>query len=387
MELEILFELAVIMVSAAVLGTLFLFLRQPIVIAYIAIGFALGPGGLGLIKETTHLEQIAHVGVILLLFLIGLNLQPQKLVAIFQKTALLTLSTSLLFALAATTFALLLQFSLFASLIVGAAMMFSSTVVGLKLVPTTTLHHKRTGEVMTGVLLLQDLLAILIILLLSGGGSEHPIMAFGLLLLKFIALAIALFLGVRWIMLPLLTRFDVVQEYTFVATLGWCLLGAEVAHLVGLSYEIGAFTAGISIASSPVALAIAEHLKPLREFFLILFFFAIGARLNLQISPLLLAAAIIFGTLLVPLKAFIFRKAFVWSGEKESASKELSVRLSQASEFSLLVVLAATSGDWLHYEQGMMIQIATLITFIFSTYWTVLRYPTPISASRDLLQD
>ena len=387
MELEILFELAVIMVSAAVLGTLFLFLRQPIVIAYIAIGFALGPGGLGLIKETTHLEQIAHVGVILLLFLIGLNLQPQKLLAIFQKTALLTLSTSLLFALAATTFALLLQFSLFASLIVGAAMMFSSTVVGLKLVPTTTLHHKRTGEVMTGVLLLQDLLAILIILLLSGGGSEHPIMAFGLLLLKFIALAIALFLGVRWIMLPLLTRFDVVQEYTFVATLGWCLLGAEVAHLVGLSYEIGAFTAGISIASSPVALAIAEHLKPLREFFLILFFFAIGARLNLQISPLLLAAAIIFGTLLVPLKAFIFRKAFVWSGEKESASKELSVRLSQASEFSLLVVLAATSGDWLHYEQGMMIQIATLITFIFSTYWTVLRYPTPISASHHLLQD
>ena len=387
MELEILFELAVIMVSAAVLGTLFLFLRQPIVIAYIAIGFALGPGGLGLIKETTHLEQIAHVGVILLLFLIGLDLQAQKLLAIFQKTALLTLSTSLLFALAATTFALLLQFSLFASLIVGAAMMFSSTVVGLKLVPTTTLHHKRTGEVMTGVLLLQDLLAILIILLLSGGGSEHPIMAFGLLLLKFIALAIALFLGVRWIMLPLLTRFDVVQEYTFVATLGWCLLGAEVAHLVGLSYEIGAFTAGISIASSPVALAIAEHLKPLREFFLILFFFAIGARLNLQISPLLLAAAIIFGTLLVPLKAFIFRKAFVWSGEKESASKELSVRLSQASEFSLLVVLAATSGDWLHYEQGMMIQIATLITFIFSTYWTVLRYPTPISASRHLLQD
>ena len=271
MELEILFELAVIMVGAAVLGTLFLFLRQPIVIAYIAIGFALGPGGLGLIKETTHLEQIAHVGVILLLFLIGLNLQPQKLLAIFQKTALLTMSTSLLFALVATTFALLLQFSLSASLLIGAAMMFSSTVVGLKLVPTTTLHHKRTGEVMTGVLLLQDLLAILLILLLSGGGSEHPIMEFGLLLLKFIALAIALFLGVRGIMLPLLTRFDVVQEYTFVATLGWCLLGAEAAHILDLSYEIGAFTAGISIASSPVARAIAEHLKPLREFFLIVF--------------------------------------------------------------------------------------------------------------------
>lgn len=387
MELEILFELAVIMVGAAVLGTLFLFLRQPIVIAYIGIGFALGPGGLGLIKETTHLEQIAHVGVILLLFLIGLNLQPQKLLAIFQKTALLTMLTSLLFALVATGFSLLLQFSLSASLLIGAAMMFSSTVVGLKLVPTTTLHHKRTGEVMTGVLLLQDLLAIMLILLLSGGGSEHPIMEFSLLLLKFTALAIALFLGVRGIMLPLLTRFDVVQEYTFVATLGWCLLGAEAGHILGLSYEIGAFTAGISIASSPVARAIAEHLKPLREFFLILFFFAIGARLNLQIDPLLLTAAVIFGILLVPLKAIIFRKAFEWSGEKPSASKELSVRLSQASEFSLLVILAATNGGWLHEQQGMMIQITTLITFIFSTYWTVLRYPTPISASRNLLQD
>ena len=107
-------------------------------------------------------------------------------------------------------------------------------------------------------------------------------------------------------MLPLLTRFDVVQEYTFVATLGWCLLGAEAAHILGLSYEIGAFTAGISIASSPVARAIAEHLKPLREFFLILFFFAIGARLNLQIDPLLLTATVIFGILLVPLKAIIF---------------------------------------------------------------------------------
>ena len=145
------------------------------------------------------------------------------------------MSTSLLFALVATTFALLLQFSLSASLLIGAAMMFSSTVVGLKLVPTTTLHHKRTGEVMTGVLLLQDLLAILLILLLSGGGSEHPIIEFGLLLLKFIALGIALFFGVRGVVLPLLTRFDVVQEYTFVATWlvpPWCRSGTYIGSFL-----------------------------------------------------------------------------------------------------------------------------------------------------------
>ena len=297
------------------------------------------------------------------------------------------MSTSLLFALVATTFALLLQFSLSASLLIGAAMMFSSTVVSLKLVPTTTLHHKRTGEVMTGVLLLQDLLAILLILLLNGGGSEHPIMEFGLLLLKFIALGIALFLGVRGVVLPLLTRFDVVQEYTFVATLGWCLLGAEAAHILGLSYEIGAFTAGISIASSPIARAIAEHLQTSSRILSHPLFLRNRSSIKPSDRSAPTYSSRYFWNPACALEGDHFRKAFEWSGEKPSASKELSVRLSQASEFSLLVILAATNGGWLHEQQGMMIQITTLITFIFSTYWTVLHYPTPISASRNLLQD
>ena len=149
----ILLELTVIVVGAGALGTLFLYLGQPIVVAYIAIGFALGPGGFNLIEKTDHLEQIAHIGVILLLFLIGLNLQPQKLLSLFRKTAILTLSTSVSFGLISASFALLIGFPITAAIIFGCAMMFSSTVIGLKLVPTTTLHHKRTGEVMTGVLL------------------------------------------------------------------------------------------------------------------------------------------------------------------------------------------------------------------------------------------
>jgi Kef-type K+ transport system membrane component KefB len=95
---SIIFELGVIIFGSAVLGTLFLYTKQPIVIAYIAIGFIVGPNGLALIQSTEHIEEIAHLGIILLLFLVGLNLQPQKLLHIFRKTALLTFSTSLVFA-------------------------------------------------------------------------------------------------------------------------------------------------------------------------------------------------------------------------------------------------------------------------------------------------
>lgn len=384
---SIIFELAIIISGAAALGTLFLFARQPIIIAYIALGFAVGPNGFKVINEVDHIEKISHFGVILLLFLIGLNLQPDKLIKLFKRTSILTFATSLFFGIVAFGFSFLLKFNIQNALIFGAAMMFSSTVVGLKLIPTTTLHHKRTGQIMTSVLLIQDILAILIILFITGEKSDNLGITFTLLALKFAILCVVAFLGVKFIMIPLLSKFDVIQEYTFIATLGWCLLWAETAHLLGLSYEMGAFIAGLSIASCQIALFISEHLKPLREFFLILFFFSVGSKLDLKLEPLLLIGSIIFGTILVPLKAFIFNFAFNRSNETPDLSKELSVRMSQASEFSLLVVFAALSVEMINAKTGMVIQITTIVTFLVSTYWVVLKYPTPISGKSNLRQD
>lgn len=384
---SIIFELSAIIVGAAFLGTLFLYAKQPIIIAYIVIGFAMGPNGFALIEQTEHIEKISHLGVILLLFLVGLNLQPTKLIKLFKSSLPVTLGTALIFGVASFLFAMTLTFSLHSAVIFGAAMMFSSTVVGLKLIPTTTLHHKHTGEVMTSVLLIQDIMAILVILFITGEKSDHVAITFTLLAAKFLALCLAAFLGVRFIVVPLLKKFDVVQEYTFIMTLGWCLFWAETAHILGLSYEMGAFVAGLSIASCRAALVISEHLKPLREFFLILFFFTVGANLNLQLNPVILVSAALFGMILVPLKMFVYRFAFLKNGESKELSKELGVRLAQASEFSLLVVFAALSTGVMNEVEGMVIQIATIVTFVISTYWTVLKYPTPISGSKSLRQD
>jgi len=384
---SIILELSLIIVGAGVLGTLFLFARQPIIIAYIAIGVIIGPAGFGLMQRTEHIEEISHFGVILLLFLIGLNLQPDKLVKLFRETWLITLSTSLVFGGVSLAFALLLGFDLQSGLLFGAAMMFSSTVVGLKLIPTTALHHRRTGEIMTSILLLQDILAILVILFVTGEQSDNVLLTFLFLIGKFAVLAALAFAGVRYVMIPLMQRFDVIQEYTFLATLAWCLMLAEGAKLLGLSYELGAFVAGLSIASCQVALYIAEHLKPLREFFLILFFFAVGARISLDIDLTLLLGAVLFGALVVPFKALVFRFMFGRAGEEPRLAGELASRLGQSSEFSLLVAFSAVSAGVLAAEQAMVIQIATIVSFVISTYWVVSRYPTTISGNPKLLQD
>ena len=156
---------------------------------------------------------------------------------------------------------------------------------------------------------------------------------------------------------------------------------------MGISHEVGAFVAGLSIASCRVAIAIAEHLKPLREFFLILFFFAIGSKLDLSLDPFLMVSAIVFGVLLVPIKARVFHVAFRHSGEAPKMSREVSIRLAQSSEFSLLVAIAAISMGVMTADEVMVIQFATITTFIVSTYWVVSKYPTPISESDKFRQD
>ncbi|MDT8452338.1 MAG: cation:proton antiporter [Gammaproteobacteria bacterium] len=377
---DIIYQLVVIFTGATVLATLFLYLKQPVMLAYIVFGMIAGPWGLGIIKTADHIEQLSHLGIILLLFLIGINLQPARLFKLFGKTAILTLITSSLFMLLTAGMARLFDYSLTESLIIGAAMMFSSTIIGLKLIPTTTLHHKHRGEMMVSVLLLQDVIAIVLILMLSTGSQENVPLTALLLMLKLIALVVVSFLMVRYVVNALFQRFDIITEYVFLLSLGWGLLGAGVAHYLGLSYEMGAFVAGVTFASSPIAMVVAENLKPLRDFFLILFFFAIGANINFLMAGRVLLDATLIAVALVLLKPLIYRYGFQWIGEKPSSSLELGSRLGQASEFSLLVAFTALGSGLISVEASYLIQTVVVLTFILSTYWVVYKYPTPISS-------
>ncbi len=378
---DILFELVLIFAGASVLSTVFLYFKQPIILSYIFLGMLIGPYGFGLLNQVDRVEKISHLGIILLLFLIGLNLHPNKLYTLFRKAFLITISTCSVFAFVSGAIAFTFGFSLFDSLLVGLALMFSSTLIGVKLIPTTDLHHKHIGGMMISVLLLQDIFAIIIIVLMSGEANADMRIFVPFLLLKVSLLTVFAFLFVKYCMLALFLKFDVIQEYLLVASLGWCLLMAGLANLLGLSYEIGSFIAGISIAISPVSLVISEKLKSIREFFLILFFFAIGAQFNFLALEHILLPSILISTFLLAVKPFIFFKAFRISGESARFSQELGLRLGQASEFSLLVAYAAFINGKILGETSQLIQLTVIITFIVSTYVVVSKYATPIAST------
>ncbi len=376
---HVIFQFAVIFAGAALFATLFLYLKQPIILAYIVLGIFVGPKGLGLINDAEQIEQLSHVGIILLLFLLGLNFQPSKLVGLLGRLGLVTLATCFIFMLLGLAAALALGYPIIDSLIIGAALMFSSTIVSMKLIPTTQLHHHHIGEVMISVLLLQDVIAILLILLVTEGSMDNIAVSVALLFLKLIVLCLLSFLIVRLVITKLFIKFDVIKEHTFILALGWGLFVAGAAKLLGLSFEMGAFIAGVSLATVPNALVIAEEFKPLRDFFLILFFFSIGAKFDLVISQQLIIPGLIITTLLMVAKPVIFNWGFKAIGEKPNYSAELGIRLGQASEFSLLIAFSAMASGLIEERSSYLIQLIVVLTFVASTYWVVNRYPTPIS--------
>ncbi len=384
----IVFTVFLVFTGAAIFATAALFARQSLLVAYIVLGALLGPSALGLVSDPELIRSISEFGIIFLLFLLGLNLQPQELLRMMRKTTLVTLLSSLTFFAVGCAVSLAFGFSAMEALLVGGAATFSSTIIGLKLLPTTILHHQRTGEVIISILLLQDMLAIVLLLVVQGSSQNDT------QLLDILKLVIALpaLVGFAWIveryvLIRLIRRFDKIQEYIFLMTIGWCLGMAELAALLGLSAEIGAFIAGVVLASSPIAMFIAESLRPLRDFFLVLFFFSLGAGFDIStIDEVILPAALLAGALML-LKPPVFRWLLLRTGESQKRSHEVGYRLGQMSEFSLLLAVLAFEQGVIGIEASYLIQLSTLLTFLVSSYLVVMRFPTPIAVSDDLRRD
>ena len=387
-EDSIIFSIFLIFTGAAVVAGIALFARQSLLVAYILLGGLVGPWGFKLVDDPALIQQIGHIGIIFLLFLLGLNLHPWQLARMLREAIVVTVASSLAFAAVGALIAWGFGFSLFEILIIGAVMMFSSTIIGLKLLPTTALHHRHVGQVMISILLLQDILAIGILLLLEGfteSGMEWE--QLGLLAVALPLLVVVSFLFERYVLLPLMRRFDKIQEYVFLTAIGWCLGMAQLAESLGLSYEVGAFIAGVSLATNPIARFIAESFKPLRDFFLIMFFFSLGASFDLTMLPDIVLPAALLAALMLLSKPVIFAKLLASSGESPDLSKEVGLRLGQVSEFSLLIAVLALNSGAIGLRASYLIQTTTLITFIVSSYLIMLRYPTPIAVSDRLRKD
>lgn len=389
MEASIVHSFFLIFAGAAVVASVALYTRQPMIIAYIALGILFGPSALSLINEPKLMDEMSHIGIIFLLFLLGLDMQPNHLINMLKKASWIALLSSAVFAMLGYIIALSYGYSNTESLIIGIAMMFSSTIVCIKLLPTTVLHHKHTGELVVGLLLLQDIIAIAVLLVLYSisDNDNNGALAYLKPIIGLPLVIAGAFLFVKYVLLKLIARFDRFHEYIFLVSIGWCLSMAVLAETTGLSAEMGAFIAGVALATSPISQYIATHLKPLRDFFLILFFFSIGASFNLNLLGLVILPALVLAISSMLIKPVVFR--FLLKGIKEDASTswEVGFRLGQVSEFSLLIAYLAANIGLIGSEASHVIQATAILSFALSTYIVILNFPNPIAISDKLRRD
>jgi len=389
MEISIVHSFFLIFAGAAVVATIALYTRQPLIIAYIILGALLGPSALSLINEPKLMDEMSHIGIIFLLFLLGLDMQPSHLLNMLKKASWVALLSSISFALVGYVVAILFDYSHIEALIIGIAMMFSSTIVCIKLLPTTMLHHRHTGELVVGLLLLQDIIAIAVLLVLYSIANTdgNNFSKFILPILGLPTLIAAAFIFVKYVLLKLIAKFDRFHEFIFLLSIGWCLSMAVIAEYLGLSAEMGAFIGGVAFATSPISQYIATNLRPLRDFFLILFFFTIGASFDLSLLSIVVIPAIVLAITSVLLKPVVFRYLLKGLKENASTSWEVGFRLGQVSEFSLLIAYLATGIGLISTEASHVIQATAILSFALSTYVVIFNYPTPIAISDHLRRD
>lgn len=390
---SITFIIFIIFFGASIFATLALYTRQPLLIAYIAIGFVLGPYGFHVVSNLYLIRDIGDIGILFLLFLIGLNLQPTRLLASIKRVTIATLGASILLGVLTYLFIRLLGYSSMDGIVIATALSFSSTIIGLKLLPVSMLTNQAIGEFMISILLLQDLLAVAFLVFLTGVGGEaglNHIFAKKIMLIFLATLALITFAFYfeKYVFIKLLRRFEKYKEYLFLLPIAWCLSLATVAQLLNLSAGIGAFIAGIVISEHYLVQYIAESLRPLRDFFLIAFFFSVGAYFNPMILTHIWVPVLLLSVFVILFKPTLYRFLLAINNKESKAIYwQTGWRLGQASEFSILIAYAAISDRLITQEISSIIQAITILTLIASSYIISIFYPTPIAFKEELRQD
>ena len=380
-------DICVMAVGGALFAWVACRFHQPILVGYFLCGVFLGPWGLGFVRHTELLGPISHIGITLLLFLAGLVLHPEHLVKYFRRASVVTVGGCLITCPMVFGVMFAFGFNSSESLIASLALMFSSTVLAVKLLPTTTLHQRRMGRICIAILIAQDIFAVVLIMMV-GLSSQSNLWKFIFVLhAKALFLIVLAVLVEMYVLRKMMRSADRFHEVLIMLCLGWCLGMAALADTLGLSYEIGAFVAGVVMARGKIAFVFSEQLKPLRDFFLMFFFFVLGAEFDLFLAQAIWFPAVLLCALLVITRPVYLRWLLRLQGEEHPFSREVGFRLGQASEFALIVALVALDSGRISERVSQLIQLATVLTMITSSYVVVLKYPTPLGLKPELKED
>ncbi|MBI4101193.1 cation:proton antiporter [Candidatus Microgenomates bacterium] len=369
MEASIFLEISLILVIAtAVAGVTALF-RQPLIIGHIVTGILVGPSVFNLVKSTETAQLFSHIGVALLLFIIGLGLNP-RVIREVGKVSLLTGMGQIVFTSALGFWlARLLGFSSTVALYIAVALTFSSTIIILKLLSDKKELNRLYGKIATGFLLVQDIVAVLILIFISSFADQT--VGAGLVLqtvLKGGLFAVALSLLAIYVLPRLSEFFAHSQEFLFLFAIGWGLGVAALCAALGFSIEIGALAAGVALASSPYSYEISSRMRSLRDFFIILFFIVLGTGLSLSnLAPVLLPG-LVFSLFVLIGNPLIVMAIMGWLGYTKKTSFKAGLATAQISEFSLILIVLGSQVGQLSQEIVALMTLVGMITIAGSTY-------------------
>lgn len=371
MDGNIFAELSLAIGIAAIMALIMRIIRQPLILGYILAGLIVGPSFLNIISESNQemFETFSHMGIALLLFIIGLGMNISELrkqgksVIITAVTALITIG-SLGF-----TVASLLGYLNTEAMIIGISLFFSSTIIIVKILSDKKEQNRLHGQLAIGIILFDDLVATIALLLLAagktGGLELHQLILLGL---KGLGLAVLLIVANTRI-LGRVTKFMASsQELLFLFALSWGFgIGTLFEH-AGFSMEVGALFAGVALGTVPYSQEITARLKPLRDFFVVVFFITLGESLDIPSLGTAVVPALILAAVVMIAKPVVITLCLGLLGYTKRVSFKAGINLSQISEFSIILAVLAVSNGLIRPEVSAVITLVAMITIAISTY-------------------
>lgn len=370
-EIALASNFAIIIVAAALMGFLATRTGQPTIIAYILTGLLLGPAALGLVSPGALTETMAELGLAFLLFLLGIKMRLEEIRHVLTPIIKISLPQMALVALVGTGTALLLGFGLWESVLIGLAVMYSSTAVIIKMLTdkgtATSLH----GKIDIGVLLMQDIVVVILLAILAAGQPDSAVevlTTLGTVLVLVALVGIVAVLSSRYILPPIFRRIAGDTQVFFLIAISWAFLFLFVSEELDLSIEMGAFLAGIAIAQMPYSKELQARVSPLTDLFILVFFVSVSLELDATALFTYWQEAIIAALVLMPAKFAIFFFLIDWQGFDLETTFLGSVNMIQVSEFGLIVGAVAVTGGFI--DEGILgfLTLVALLTMSVSVY-------------------
>jgi Kef-type K+ transport system membrane component KefB len=365
------YEIAAILALAAAVGAIGTALKQPLIISFIVVGLIIGSAGFGWVTASDQIEVMASIGIAVLLFVVGLKLDLHLISSVGPVALATGLGQVAFTSIVGFLLALALGLELVPAIYVAVALTFSSTIIIVKLLSDKREIDSLHGRIAVGFLIVQDIVVVIVMIVLSAfsGDSDQPVAeALFQTVVTGVAFLAVLGLLMKFVLPRLLERLARSPELLVLFAIAWAVALAALGEGLGFSKEVGAFLAGVSLASTQFREAIASRLVTLRDFLILFFFIELGSRLDLgAMGDQLLPAAVLSVFVLVG-NPLIVVMIMGFMGYRRRTGFLAGLTVAQISEFSLILATLGVSLGHIASDTLSLVTLVGIVTIGLSTY-------------------